>query len=118
MNLRPQSTRDLRPTERRFVVALQQIGYGRLEFLRIQRGELVLDPWPTTVRHVKFGSARQVEGDKRPGEFDLKKQLADFFEHVRALDECQIRVLEVQAGLPYSMQIEDRCGQSGGVANE
>jgi len=118
MNPRPESTRDLRPTERRFVVALQQIGYGRLEFLRIQRGELVLDPWPTTVRHVKFGNTRCVEGDKRPGEFELKKQLADFFEHVRALDEGQIRVLEVQAGLPYSMQIEDRCGHSGGYAND
>ncbi len=50
------STSDLLPSERAFVVAMQQLAFGRFEFLRINNGELVLDPWPTTVRGVKFGS--------------------------------------------------------------
>jgi len=52
---RPRSTRDLSPTERQFVLAMRELGFGHFEFLRIERGELVLDPWPTTVRSVKFG---------------------------------------------------------------
>jgi len=39
------STHDLRPSERRFVAAMQELGYGRFESLRIQGGEFVLDPW-------------------------------------------------------------------------
>ena len=53
---RPISTRDLLATERTFVAAMTGLGFGRFEFLRIHRGELVLDPWPTVVRDVKFGS--------------------------------------------------------------
>ncbi len=39
------STHDLRPSERRFVAAMQELGYGRFESLRIQGGEFVLDRW-------------------------------------------------------------------------
>jgi hypothetical protein len=35
---------------------MSALGFGRFEYLRIERGELVLDPWPTVVRDVKFGS--------------------------------------------------------------
>jgi len=45
----PTSTRDLRPSERCFLSAMQQLRHGWFESVRIQRGELVLDPWPTTV---------------------------------------------------------------------
>ena len=50
------STSDLRASERAFVAAMQRLGFGRFEFLRIDSGELVLDPWPTTVRGVKFAA--------------------------------------------------------------
>ena len=54
--IRPASTGDLLASERTFVAAMTGLGYGRFEFLRIERGELVLDPWPTVVRDVKFCS--------------------------------------------------------------
>ena len=53
---RPLSTRNLLPSERRFTAGMQQLGFGHLECLRIKRGELVLDPWPPTIRNVKFGA--------------------------------------------------------------
>lgn len=43
---RPISTRDLLASERTFVAAMTNLGFGRLEYLRIERGELVLNPWP------------------------------------------------------------------------
>jgi hypothetical protein len=103
---RPVSTRDLRATERTFVEAMTSLGFGRFEYLRIERGELILDPWPGVVRDVKFGS--QDPGTERtfPADFDLKPQVAELFEYIRDVDAGEIRCLEVKNGLPFSMEIE------------
>jgi hypothetical protein len=111
---RPASTRDLLASESRFAAAMQQLGYGRFEFLRIERGELILDPWPSTVRNVKFGTADPARLKERSPEFELKKQVAEFFEYVRAVESGKIRTLEVHHGLPFSMEIEHGPGSSGG----
>jgi hypothetical protein len=100
-------TRDLLPSEQRFVVALQQLGFGRFEFVRIHLGELVLDPWPNVIRSVKFGAATP----NRPGvgtdEFEVNLPVAEFFAHVRGVESGVIRVLEVRGGLPFSMEIAE-----------
>ena len=103
---RPASTRDLRPSERAFAAAMSTLGFGRFEYLRIERGELVLDPWPTVVRDVKFGSQDPSAAKTLPDEFELKPQVAELFEYVRAVDAGEIRTLEVKHGLPFSMEIE------------
>ncbi len=68
---RPVSTRDLLPSERTFVTAVSRLGFGRFEYLRIERGELVLDPWPTVVRDVKFGSQDPGAAKIAPDDFEL-----------------------------------------------
>jgi hypothetical protein len=50
----PRLFRDLRPTEQLIFVAMRTIGYGRFESVPIQNGLMVIDPWPKTVREVKF----------------------------------------------------------------
>lgn len=105
---RPMSTRDLLHSERRFAVAMYGLGFGRFEFLRIQTGELVLDPWPTTVRGVKFASEDQSTSRTPPDEFELKRQVTELFEYVRAVEAGEIRCLEVRHGLPFSMEVEHR----------
>ena len=114
MSGRPKSTRDLSASERRFAEAMHHVGFGRCEFLRIERSELVLDPWPTTVRGVKFGSADTVTHQPPPVDFELKAQVAEFFEYVRSVDSGEIRCLEVRHGLPFSMEIEHHPNASGG----
>ena len=115
MNLkRPTLTRDLLPSERRFVEAMSDVGFGRFEFLRIEHGELVLDPWPTTVRGVKFGSSSAATYKPSAEEFELKSQVAAFFEYVRGVDTGEIRCLELRHGLPFSMEIEHGHNASGG----
>jgi hypothetical protein len=111
---RPMSTHDLLPSERRFVVAMAELGFGRFEFLRIECGELVLDPWPTTVRGVKFGSAEGATHKRLPTEFDLKSQVAELFEFVRTVQAGEIRCLELRHGLPFSMEVEHRPNGFGG----
>jgi hypothetical protein len=111
---RPVSTRDLLATERTFVAAMTSLGFGRFEFLRIDRGELILDPWPTVVRDVKFCSHDPGAAKTVPAGFELKPQVAELFEYVRAVDAGEIRTLEVKSGLPFSMEIEMAGGHCNG----
>ena len=113
---RPESVRDLLPNEQSFLVAMQRLRFGRYETVRIRDGELVLDPWPTTVRHVRF-----CDNSSRPeptsDEFLLKQQIVELLVYIRAVDTGCIRRLEVRHGLPFSMEIEycpdnERRGQS------
>ena len=102
---RPSSASELLPSERRFLNAMRDLGYGRFESLRIQHGELVLDPWPSTLQSVKFGDASPNRPDARSSEFELKQQAAQFFEFVRGLDDGEIRLLSVRGGQPFAMEV-------------
>jgi len=101
----PTKSEDLRPSEHRFVSAMQRFDHCHFESLRIQHGELVLDPWPVTVQEVKFGSG-QAAAQTLSDEFELKRQVVQFFEYVRSVDNGTIRSLEVKHGLPFSMEIQ------------
>jgi hypothetical protein len=101
------STTELRSSERAFLAAMQRLGFGRFEYLRIKNSELVLDPWPATVRGVKF-CAKASLPDTAIAEFLLKQQVVELFEYIRSVEVGEIRILEVRNGLPFSMEIDDR----------
>jgi hypothetical protein len=107
------STSELRSSERAFVTAMQRLVFGRFEFLRIENGELVLDPWPTTVRDVKF-CAKASLPDTTAENFLLKRQVAELFEYVRSVNVGEIRILVVKNGLPFAMEVEHRPFADGG----
>ena len=109
----PTSTRDLLPSERRFLAAMQRLGYGRFESLRIQRGKLVLEPPPPAVRSVKFGAPTPNIPDEPSGECELKQQAAQFFGFIRGVEAGEIRVLEVRGGLPFCMDVADQLESLG-----
>jgi len=111
---RPTSTRDLLPSEARLVTAMQQLRFGRFELVRIAKGELMLDPWPTTVRGVKFASADPSASRTPPAEFELNQQMIELLEYVRAVDVGEIRCLEFRHGIPFSMEIEHQPDSIGG----
>ena len=110
----PTSTHDLLPSERAFTGAMSRLGFGRFEYIRIEHGEIVLNPWPTSVRDVKFGSHDPGAAKVPAAEFELNPQVAEFFEYVRAVDAGEIRTLEVKSGLPFSMEIEMAGGRCHG----
>jgi hypothetical protein len=114
---RPTSSKDLLPSERSLLEAIRGVGFGHIEFLRIHAGEPVLDPWPSVIADVKFGVDRQ-EIHSTPGsDFELKREVAEFFEYTREVDDGEIRLLVVRHGLPFTMEIEPlgrTVRQSGG----
>lgn len=111
---KPTSTYDLRPSEHAFVTAMQRLRFGRFESLGIEHGELVLDPWPTMVRSVKFAGEESAVPRMSPDEFTLKRQVIELFEYVRAVESGEIRCIEVRHGLPFSMEVEHGPGANGG----
>ena len=101
----PVTTRDLLPSEVAFVAAMQQLGFGRFEYLQIRGGELVLDPWPASFRDIKFATPK-ISGKPELGADELRLQVAEFFEYVRSGDVGEIRILEIRHGLPFTMEVE------------
>ena len=63
-------TRDLRPSERAFAAAMSGMSFGRFEYLRIDGGTWSSDPWPTSVRDVKFGSSDPGIAKELPADFN------------------------------------------------
>lgn len=108
----PTTTADLLPSEAAFIDAMQNLGFGRFEHLQIRGGELVLDPWPATVRDIKFGTPANTGGPAGK-DAKLRPQVAEFFAYVRDVDAGEIRELEVRHGLPFSMEIELAGGRRG-----
>ena len=102
----PTSTRDLTPPEFHFLVAMRQMVFGRIEFIRIEHGQIVLDPWPHMMRSIKFGSGDPSARARSQESYELKIQVIEFFTYVRSVDVGEIRLLEVHHGLPFSMEIE------------
>lgn len=98
-------THDLSQSERRFLVAIQELRFGRFESLRIHCGQLALEPWPRTVRYVKLGSEGAVSRREFNDEFELECPVVELFEYVRAVDRGEILVLEVRHSRPVSMQV-------------
>ena len=97
---------ELLDSERRFVSAIQQLRFGRIESLRIRNGEFVLDPWPTTIRTLKFGADGFGPAQGYSEEFKLKRQILELIQFVRSVSMGEIRCLEVRHGLPFAMEVE------------
>ena len=71
---------------------------------RGELGQILLDPWPTVVKILKFGAA-ETQQPFPAADFELRKSLAELFEYTRSVDDGEIRCLEVRHGLPFSMEI-------------
>jgi hypothetical protein len=88
---------------------MQQTNYGRIENLSIQNGEPVFDPLPRIVKDIKLGTS---DNGPRPeleaSDFLLKKEHIDLFENLRRLKNATIQSIEVKAGLPFRIIVEQR----------
>jgi hypothetical protein len=114
MSATPRWTKDLHATEKLFLVAIDQLAFGRFENVPIKDGLLVLDPWPATVRAVKFGAESTPRPKAMDHEFELSRPMVEFFEYVRSVDVGAISRLEIRHSAPFSLEISFR-PDAGGV---
>jgi hypothetical protein len=102
----PQTAAKLLPSERRLVTAMQRLGFGRFERLKIQNGQAILTPWPLTIRGIKFGSETARADGTIASEFTLGQKIIQLLQYIRGVKSGEIRNLTFRHGEPFSMEIE------------
>ena len=96
----------LSPRRRAIIELMQRINFGRIEGLGVRGGEPVFDPPPRVVRTVKMGGDNGPRPQVRSVDFDLRREVVEFFEHLGRLGNGVVGCIEVRYGLPFSMEIE------------
>jgi len=97
----------LSETRRRLVELMQNINFGRIEGLAVLDGDPVLDPPPRVIREVKFGGENGPRPELDAGNFLLKTQVVELFQHFDQLGDGTIEVLEIKHGLPFRMLVAE-----------
>lgn len=95
----------LSPHRRRFVEFLQTVNFGRVESLRIEYGEPILDPPPKTIIEFKFLGENGPRPELAAADFALKSSVVELFRHFDRIRDGRIDVLEVKHGLPFRMML-------------
>jgi hypothetical protein len=106
----PVTASSLSPAWRRLLGLCQQINFGAIEDLVVRDGQPIFDPPPLIIRDVKFSSGA-ANGPRREhdlAEFVLKDEHRRLQAAITACGTGVIRRLDIQAGLPFRMQIAER----------
>jgi hypothetical protein len=94
---------------RRLIETMQRTNYGRIEGLTIRDGQPVFEPPPRLIRDVKLGAA---DNGPRPeihaSDFVLKREHIELFENLERVGDGIADCLEIKAGLPFRMAMEER----------
>jgi len=104
---RPLRKGDLSPAQRRLLELMQHIGFGHIERLAVRGGEPVFDPPPRVVRKVKIGGENGPRPEAVSTDFCLKREVLELFEHLAELVNGTVQRLEVKAGVPFSLEVEE-----------
>ena len=100
-------TTDLEQGQQMLLRLMQRINYGRIEDLRVVDGKLPMSPPPRAYREIKFGVENGPRAELTSIDFTLKASVRDMFAQIAALKDATIHKLEIKAGLPFSMTVEE-----------
>ena len=90
--------------DQKLLKLMQTIDYGRLEQFSICNGHVA----SRKVRSRKIGTRTIPHHQSRPdGDFLLNEKQTEFFNEIREVPEGFINVIQIQAGLPVSFEIEE-----------
>jgi hypothetical protein len=91
----------------RLVEEMQQINFGRLEYLPVRNGLPGRDKRTRIIRTVKLGGENEPRPEHQLGNFELKREVIELFSRLRQLGNGLILSLEVKYGLPFVMDVEE-----------
>jgi len=95
--------------QNRLLEIMQKTNYGRVERLTISDGEPIFNPPPRIVKDVKLGSGdNRARPELDAADFALKREHIELFETLKRVGSGVIESIEVKAGLPFRITVEQR----------
>lgn len=104
-NRRIVSKQHLTPSRARLVEMMQRLNFGRIEQLRVARGEPEFNPPPKVTREVKFGADNGSRAESALRDFTLKAEVCEMLDQIVDIGDGVVEVLIVKHGLPFSMHV-------------
>jgi hypothetical protein len=92
--------------QKRFVELMQEINFGRIEGLRVRCGEPVLDGETKVFYDLKIGGENTPRPELAAKDFELRRGVVEFFEHLARLQHGVLELVEIKHGLPFRLVIE------------
>ena len=93
----------LSPARQRLVLLMQQMNFGRIENLLVQKGEPVFAPPPRLVREIRLGGENGSRPEAGVADFALKAPVVELLAHLSEIGSGRIESLEVRHGLPQRL---------------
>ena len=97
--------KSLTPPRQRLIRLMQQLNFGQIRNLQLQRGEPILGPRLTTVEDVKLDGQKGPRPEHNLSDFILKDQHLELFKEFDRLGSGNLDELTVRHGLPVRLLI-------------
>jgi hypothetical protein len=98
---------DLSPNQAKLLECMQSVNFGKVKRLHFRNGQPVFDPQPHVVKKFKFDGENGCRLELGLKDFRLKDNAMEFFSQLSRLENGIVECLEIQHGLPISMEVED-----------
>jgi hypothetical protein len=102
----PSTKSSLSAAQAQLVELFQALNFGRVEALRVSRGQPTFDPPPRVVQKLKFGGENGPRAEIGYGDFRLKHGIVELLELISGIEEGKIISIEVRFGLPCTVELK------------
>jgi hypothetical protein len=102
----PNTKSSLTAAQAQLVELFQALNFGRVEALRVSRGQPTFDPPPRVIQKLKFGGENGPRAEIEYGDFRLKHGIVELLELIGGIEEGVVRSIEIRFGLPCTVELE------------
>lgn len=110
----PRTKSSLSHRRRKLLEIMQCLNHGRIEDLRIERGEPIFDAELRIVKEIKLGSANGPRPELLQSDFVLRAEAVELFQHLDELGSGRVTLIQVRGGLPCRVVIQQEDFAQGG----
>jgi hypothetical protein len=99
--------KSLSPARHRLLELFRDVQFGRVEMLVLEKGEPLFGPATRIVRTITFGGDVGAKRDPGSDESCLKRQVTELFAHFDRIETGTIDRIDLKAGLPCFMTVDE-----------
>ncbi|MCE9635858.1 MAG: hypothetical protein K8T90_09150 [Planctomycetes bacterium] len=100
----------LSPARRRLVESMQEIGFGRVDGLKVRDADPVWSPAPRIVRQIRLGRGDGPHPMRTATDFALRSEVLELLALFDRERDLNVESLDVQHGLPVRVVVETEGG--------